>query len=455
MVKKANNGSGNSFLDPSSRSSRLYQEAVKVMPGGNSRSTVFYPPHPFYALRGKGCILIDVEGVERLDLHNNYTSLIHGHADPDVVREVNKQLELGTAFGAPSESEVELANIITERVRSVEQVRFANSGSEAVLMAIRVARAFTGREKIAKFEGSYHGCYDHVEVSVVASPEELGPATQPLSVPDGQGMPNRVLQETVVLPFNNEEAVARIIEKNHDTLAAVIADPLPSRIGVIPPKKGFFQFLREITKKYSILLISDEVMSFRLAYGGGQEMFGMKPDITTLGKIIGGGFPVGAFGGPAEIMQVCDPSHGNPKVPHGGTFNANSITMIAGKVTMEKFTAAEIKRLNDLGDSLRTKLTELFSRARVKAQVTGAGSMFRIHLMSDPVIDYRSAFLYPDRKERMTQLFFKLMGEGIFMPIEGMGCLSTPMTVKEIDRFVAAVWTSLATLVEEYPELKS
>jgi glutamate-1-semialdehyde 2,1-aminomutase len=195
-------------------------------------------------------------------------------------------------------------------------------------------------------------------------------------------------------------------------------------------------------------------MSFRLAYGGGQEMFGMQPDITTLGKIIGGGFPVGAVAGSSEIMQVFDPTGGEAKVPHGGTFNANPITMVAGRVTLEKFTAAEVKRLNSLGDSLRTKLTELFSRSGVKAQVAGAGSMFRIHLTSDPLTDYRSSFLYPDKKEMMTRLFFKLLEAGIFMPSEGMGCLSTPMTMKEVDRFVAAVETSLATLIEEYPELK-
>ncbi len=454
IPKKANTSSGNFFLDPSSRSSQLYQQAMRFMPGGNSRSTVFFPPHPFYALCGHGCIVTDVEGVERIDFHNNFTSLIHGHADPDVTQAVNNQLQLGSAFGAPTESEIELARLITQRVHSIEQVRFANSGSEAVLMAIRAARAFTGREKIAKFEGAYHGCYDHVEVSVTTAPEELGPITAPISVLDSGGIPQRVLQETIVLPFNNQEAVANIIERNHSTLAAVIADPTPYRAGLIHPQEGFFKFLREITRRYGILLIADEVMQFRLAYGGAQEIFSMEPDLTTLGKIIGGGFPVGAVGGASEIMWVFDPSRGRPRVPHGGTFNANPITMIAGKVTLEKFTAPVIKKLNDLGDSLRIKLNRVFSQAGVKAQVTGTGSIFRIHLTSDPLTDYRSSFLNPQKKEMMSRLFFKLLESGVIIAPNGLGCLSTPMSTKEVDRLVTAMGTSLATLVEEYPQLR-
>lgn len=453
-AKKVNTGFGNFFLDPSSRSSQLYQQAMRFMPGGNSRITVFFSPHPFYAQRGHGCIITDVEGVDRVDFHNNYTSLIHGHADPDVIQAVNNQLQLGTAFGVPTESEIELAKLITERISSIEQVRFTNSGSEAVLMAIRAARAFTGRDKIAKFEGSYHGCYDYVEVSVGTSPEEMGPITAPSSVPDSQGIPRGVLQDVIVLPFNNQEAVASIIEKNYNTLAAVIIDPLPSRAGFIPPQEGFFQFLRQITKRYGILLIADEVKSFRLAYGGGQEMLGMEPALTTLGKFIGGGFPVGAVGGSSEIMQVFDPTSGRPRVPHAGTFNANPITMVAGKVTLEKFTAPVIKRLNTLGESLILRLTQLFAQVRVKAQVTGAGSMFRIHLTSNPLTDYRSSFSDPLRKEMMSRLFFKLLESGVIIAPEGLGCLSTPMTIKEVDHFVAAMEASLASLSEEYPQLR-
>jgi len=453
-INKINTGSGNLFLDPSSRSSQLYQQAMRYMPGGNSRSTIFLSPHPFYVQHGHGCIVTDVEGVERIDFNNNFTSLIHGHADPDVIQAVNNQLQLGTAFGAPTESEIELAKLITERVSSIEQVRFTNSGGEAVLMAIRAARAFTGREKIAKFEGSYHGCYDHVEVSVSAAPEEMGPTTDPISVPDSEGIPSRVLQEVIVLPFNNQEVVASIIGRNHNTLAAVIIDPMSSRTGLIPPREEFFQFLRQITKRYGILLIADEVMMFRLAYGGGQEMFGMEPDLTTLGKIIGGGFPVGAVGGSSEIMRVFDPSSGRPRVPHGGTFNANPITMVAGKVTLEKFTPPEIKRLNDLGENLRIRLNQLFSQTKVKAQITGAGSLFRIHLTSNPLTDYRSSFWDPLKREMMSRLLFKLLESGVVILPNGLGCLSTPMNIEEVDCFVAAMEASLATLIKEYTQLR-
>ena len=453
-AKKVAAKSGNFFLDPSSQSSQLYQQAMKYLPGGNSRLTVFFSPHPFYALRGKGCIITDVDGIDRIDFHNNYTSLIHGHSDPDVIKAVSKQLQLGTAFGAPTESEIELAKLLTERVASIEKIRFTNSGSEAVLMAIRAARAFTGRNKIAKFEGAYHGCYDYMEISVGTSPEKMGTLTQPIGVPDSDGITPGILQDVVLLPFNTQEAVASIIESNRDTLAAVIADPLPSRAGLVPTQEGFFQFLREITKKYGILLIDDEVKSFRLAYGGGQEMYGMEPDLTTLGKFIGGGFPVGAVGGRSEIMQVFDPSQGHPRVPHAGTFNANPITMIAGKVTLEKFTRPAIERLNTMGESLIQKLNQLFAEAKVKAQVTGTGSLFRIHLTSRPLSDYRSCFGDPLTKEMTSRLFFKLLESGIFIAPEGLGSLSTPMTTKEVDRFLAAMKTSIAALIKEYPQLK-
>lgn len=454
MAKKATPAKGNLFLDPSSRSSRLYQEAKKYMPGGNSRITVFFSPHPFYAIHGQGCTITDADGVERIDFHNNYTSLIHGHADPDVIKAVNKQLQLGTAFGAPTESEIELAKLLTERIPSVEQVRFANSGSEAVLMTIRAARAYTGRDKIAKFEGAYHGGYDYMEVSVATSPKEMGPATNPIPVPDSEGITSGVLQDVIAMPFNNKEAVESIIEKNRNTLAAVIADPLPSRAGLVPPQKGFFPFLREITRKHGILLISDEVKSFRLSYGGGQEMFGMEPDLTALGKFIGGGFPAGAVGGRAEIMLVFDPSRGRPRVPHAGTFNANPVTMIAGRVTLEKFTRAAIKRLNELGESLINKLNELFVQSKVKAQVTGAGSLFLIHLTSSHLTDYRSSFPDQLQKEMMSRLFFKLLEAAIFIAPEGLGALSTPMTTKEVDSFLIAMESSLAYLIKEYPQLK-
>ena len=446
---------GNLFLDPTSHSSRLFREAVKYMPGGNSRTSIIYSPHPFYFHSGQGCVITDVEGVERLDFHNNYTSLIHGHADPDVVKAVSQQLKKGTAIGALTESEIQLAKLIVDRVPSIEQIGFANSGTEAVMLTIRIARAFTGRDKIAKFEGSYHGSYDHTEVSVMNSPEEGGTAYEPASVLDSEGIPGMVLKDVVVLPFNDEEAVKHIIEKHRDTLSAVIADPMPSRGGLIRPREGFYKFLREITRKYGILLIADEVMMFRLSYGGGQEMFGIEPDLTSLGKIIGGGLPVGAVAGSAKIMEMFIAGGKHARVPHAGTFNANPVTMVAGRVTMEKFDKSAVEKLNGLSDNFRMKLTGLFTRMKVKAQVLGAGSMFRIHLTEDPINSYRDAYMYPHRKEMMTKLFFKLMDTGIYIAPEGIGCLSTAMAEKDVDSFIIAMETSLTTLIEEYPELRA
>ena len=248
-TKPASSKAAKSFLDPTSRSAELYAEACKCLPGGNTRSSLFFPPNPWYAAKGKGYTITDVEGVDRIDFHNNYTSLIHGHADPDVIKAVTQQLQLGSAFGAPTESEIELAKLLVERVPSVEQVSFANSGTEGVYLAIRMARAFTGREKVAKFEGAYHGSYDDMEVSVGAPPAALGTVDGPRSIPDSEGIPAACLSNTVVLPFNNKDAVEKIITKHRKELAAVIADPLPSRMGMVKPDPDFYPFVREITKK--------------------------------------------------------------------------------------------------------------------------------------------------------------------------------------------------------------
>ncbi|MBI4540964.1 MAG: aminotransferase class III-fold pyridoxal phosphate-dependent enzyme, partial [Gemmatimonadetes bacterium] len=282
------------YPDPSSASARLFERACKVLPGGNTRTTVFLSPYPLYAVRGHGCQIIDAEGIERIDFLNNYTSLVHGHAHPAIVAAVREQLELGTCFPLPTESEILLAELLCDRVPSVERVRFTNSGSEAVMMAIKAARAFSGRPRIAKCEGAYHGSYDFVEVSLDASPEDWGEADHPRAVRYSKGTPDAVLSAVTVIPFNHVSAAERILSEHADTLAAVIVDPMPNRVGLIPATREFLSMLRRFTSEHGILLIFDEVITFRLGYEGAQQEFGVIPDMTTMGKIIGGGFPVGA-----------------------------------------------------------------------------------------------------------------------------------------------------------------
>src|SRR5215813_9760497 len=248
---------------PDSKSAALWARAQGVMPGGNTRTTVYMAPYPPYADFGEGCWVTDVEGDRRLDCLNNYTALVHGHAHPAVVKAATERLRRGTSFPMPTPEEVELASVIVDRVPSADQVRFTNSGSEAVMMAVKGARAFTGRPKIAKFEGAYHGSYDYVEVSLGSTPETWGSLAAPASTAYSQGTPPAVLEDVVVLPFNHtEQAVARI-EREASHLAAVMVDPVPNRVGLVPARTEFLQALREVTRAHGIVLIFDEVISFR------------------------------------------------------------------------------------------------------------------------------------------------------------------------------------------------
>ena len=268
---------------------------------------------PIYAQSGNGCYLTDVEGVERVDYLNNMTALIHGHANPTINNAIIDQLQRGTAFSEPAEPELDLARLLVTRVPALEKIRFANSGTEAVMLAVKLARTFTGRSRIAKFEGFYHGYYDYVQVSYSSQPDSWGPADAPHSVASSGGLADSVESDVLTLPYNDREAVTRLLEQHGAEIAALLYDPLCNRSGFPLPQDDFLAFLREITRDYGIVLISDEVISFRVSYQGGAARFGGEPDLTVFGKIIGGGLPIGAVGGSAEIMALLDPTEGPPR----------------------------------------------------------------------------------------------------------------------------------------------
>src|SRR5215470_565340 len=421
---------------PGSKSAALFAEAQRVMPGGNTRTTVYMAPYPPYADSGEGCWITDVEGDRRLDFLNNYTALVHGHAHPAVVKAATERLRRGTSFPMPTPEEVELASVIVDRVPSADQVRFTNSGSEAVMMAVKGARAFTGRPKIAKFEGAYHGSYDYVEVSLASTPESWGPLTAPASTEYSHGTPPAVLDDVVVLPFNRPEPAIARIEREARHLAAVVVDPVPNRVGLMPARREFLRALREVTERLGIVLIFDEVISFRVGYHGAQGAFDVRPDMTTLGKIIGGGLPVGAVTGGAEVMAVFDPRGGQPRAPHGGTFNANPVTMAAGLTAMRLLTPDAYARLDELGTKLRASLDACFKHAGVAGAVTGMGSLFRVHPTDRELVDYRSTRTTPEKSERLRRLVQGLLEHGILISVTGLGCLSTPMGDAELESLV-------------------
>ncbi len=433
------------YRSESSRSKQLYQRAANVMPGGNSRHSIALAPYPVYVRSGRGCRVVDVEGEERIDFLNNYTALILGHADAQVTRAVHERIELGTAFTMPTEVDVELAELLVERVPYIDQIRFCNSGSEAVMLAVKAARAFTGKAKIAKFEGAYHGIYDYVQVSEGPGANDWGDAEAPASVIEPSVAPS-IARDVVVLPWNNFKACKNLIERHKDELAAVIVDPLPLGIGMIAPQPGFIEFLRELTERHGVLLISDEVLTFRLSYSGAMSGFGVAPDLTTFGKIIGGGFPVGAVAGRREAMSVFDHT-GNLKVHHGGTFNANPVTMTAGLATMRQMTREAYDRLNRMGDYVRGRLAETLGERGVPVKVCGKGSLFVAHLTEEELTDYRSVTGFSRTNPVYGALCHEMLSRGIVTTPRGIfGCLSTPMSEAELDAFVEAVDGSLTAL---------
>jgi len=359
------------------RSRQLYQRACRVMPGGVSRNTVLRSPHPLYAVKGEGCHVTDAEGVERIDFANNMCSLIHGHAHPAIIASVTEQLKKGTAFTTATEAELLFAEHLCSRNVNFEQIRFVNSGTEAVMGCIKAARAYTGRPKIAKLEGAYHGQYDYAEASQTSSPVNWGDAQNPASVPVAHGTPAAALNDVIIIPFNDEELALKILDKHANDIACVLIDPMPHRVGLTPARSDFITALRKWTDKNGALLVFDEVITYRSSYGGAQDWFVEKPDLTALGKIIGGGFPVGAIAGRREIMGVMNPLNKNLLFPHSGTFSANPVTMTAGRTAMELFNQKAIKRLNRLGDLVRRKIQAAIDRAGIRACVSGSGSLFR------------------------------------------------------------------------------
>jgi glutamate-1-semialdehyde 2,1-aminomutase len=425
-----------------SRSRALHEEAVRVMPGGNSRTTTFFDPYPFYLERGEGAHIWDADGVDRLDFNGNYTSLILGHAHPDVVKAATDAAARGMSFPGPTEYEVRLAEILTRRIPSLEQVRFTNSGTEATMNAVRLARAFTGRPKLAKFEGAFHGTHDWVMVSVTPDPKTAGGRSRPKPVAWSDGIPPAVLKHTVVLPWNDADACEAILAKEASSIAALIVDPYLCNAGLVPPAEGFLERLREITTQHGIVLIFDEVIAFRVAMGGAQERLGIRPDLTTLGKIIGGGLAVGAFGGRADIMSAYDPRKGGPRISQGGTFNANPVTMAAGIATLNALTPEAYARLDALGDRLRGGISRLFQATRRKGQVTGVGSLFWLHWVTGALTDYRST--RPKDPEMALRVFVGMLNEGILLTQRGLGACSLAMGDEHVDRFVNALARVLA-----------
>ncbi len=421
---------------------RMNLEAQEYLPGGDSRSTIYYFPYPQFFVKGEGCCLYDADGNRFLDFTGNHTSLILGYGHPEVSRAIIDQVQSGTCFPGAAEPQIRLARLICERTPSVDRVRFTNSGTEATMNGIRAARAFTGRSVVVKAEGAFHGTHDIMEVSIAPRQEQAGPQHQPNAVPHVVGIPEEIFDDVVIMPFNDPEGVRQIVHQHADKVASVIVEPVMGAAGMIPATPEYLQTLREVTEEIGALLIFDEVITFRLAPGGAQEYYGVIPDLTCFGKMIGGGLPLGAFGGRVEVMALFDPSKGPPAIHHGGSLNANPLSLVAGAATLEQLTTAEYDRLAYLGGRLRDELDDVFTEMEVPARVTGLGSLFAFHLTDQPVNNYRDA--QTGDRDLQHRILIGMINEGIVIDPRGAGSLSLAIGEEEIDTFVGAMRRVLA-----------
>jgi glutamate-1-semialdehyde 2,1-aminomutase len=424
------------------KSRALQREAERVLPGGSSRGTAYFAPYPFFAEKGEGHYVFDVDGNRYLDFMLNATSLVLGHAHPSIAEALGEQAHKGTAFSTPTVAQIRLARLLCDRVPSLETIRFTNSGTEATLMAIRAAWAFTGKSKLAKFEGGYHGAHEHVAVSVKPPSGRLDPAG-PTAIPEYPGQPPAVGRDVVVLPYNDLATCERVLREHRDELGCLIMEPVVSSFGYLPADAEFLRGIRALTEELGIVLVFDEVQSFRVAPAGAQELFGVTPDLTAFGKIIGGGMPVGAFGGRRDIMAQYDPTAaGGARIAHAGTFNANPMTLVAGEAVMLALTPPVYRRLAELGEALRAKLRAAVADVGAPVQVTGIASLFGVHFTPRPIRNYRD--VVTGDAEMTRAVFTGLLNEGILLQTSCAGSLGIMTGEAEIDTLVAAFARVLA-----------
>lgn len=421
-------------------SKQAFTVAVDLLPGGvNSPVRAFKSVNmdPIFMASGKGAMITDIDGNEYIDYVLSWGPLILGHTDPDVVAGIQRVAETGTSFGAPTLVENELAKLVIDRVPSIEMVRMVSSGTEATMSALRLARGFTGRDKILKFEGCYHGHGDSLLI-------KAGSGVATLGLPDSPGVPESVAKNTITVAYNDLESVKAVFNEFGDDLAAIIVEPVAGNMGVVPPEPGFLEGLRELTENNGTLLIFDEVMTgFRVGYNCAQGHFGVTPDLTCLGKVIGGGLPVGAYGGKREIMENIAPAG---TVYQAGTLSGNPLAMTAGIETLKKLTPASYDYFMKLGDQLEAGFRAAAEKYDIPHTVNREGSMIGFFFTNDKVTDYDKA---KTSDLGMFAEYYRLMAEeGVFLPpsqFEGM-FLSTAHTEEHIAKTVEAFHTVFAKL---------
>ena len=422
---------------PLSRSQ--WQKGLSFMPGGVIKGAYWSDPYPTYIAKAEGCYIWDIDNNQYVDFGNHHSAMILGHNDSVVVEAVEREIHRGFGLGGPIELELEISREIINRFPSVNKVRFCNSGTEAAIHVARMVRAITGRTKLAKFEGAYHGSTDSLEVSTSPSLEKAGPANSPYAVSEWPGMPQGSEEDLIILPYSDRESVEIILRENRDEIAGVFYDARP---GIIEVSGEFTRFIRDITKELGIPMVMDEVVSFRSGPGGAQGLFGIEPDITMFGKAFGGGFPIGAIGGKDEFMQILDNSSVAGVLNQSGTFSGNSFTLAAGLATLKRLSTEVYDHIDSLRQALHDGLVQVFEQASLPNRVLSAGAGLQYYLTDQPVTDYRAVQSLPN-SELAERIELALFLKGFSMR-GGIGItLSAPMTPDHITDFLSALEETL------------
>ncbi|MCI5058153.1 MAG: aspartate aminotransferase family protein, partial [Flavobacteriales bacterium] len=417
---------------------------VKYLPNGCARSLSYYDPFPLHIERGEGAYIYTIEGNRLLDLTNGYSALIHGHCHPEVNKAIIKSLQNGILFSTPSEILGKFTELLSRRVPSMEKMLICNSGTEATLFALRTARAVSKKNKILKIYGGYHGLHDCVAIS---------PRDQAIDAGVTEGM----VQDIIEVDFNDFESFEKAISIHFEDLAAVIIEPFLGAGGIVPPKEGYLEFVREITRKQNIILIFDEILTFRIHEHGAQGYYNLQPDMTTVGKIVGGGFPIGVFGGKASIMNIYDKKTSEKPLYFSGTFNGYETAMYAGCAALMLYDATSINRLNLLGEYLYNKIKKIISKLNLSMQVTRCGSILQVHFVNEEITSYE--IVLKAEQELLHFFHLSLLMRKYYVTPRGMIVLSTPMTENEIGAFAEAIEEVLVDLFpliqEKYSHLIS
>ncbi len=409
-----------------------HDRLINYIPGGATRSLSYFKPYPLHISHGKGAYVYTHEGHRLLDVTNAYGALVHGHGDPDVVKVVQEGIEKGSQYSTPTEGQYRLARLLCERVPGFEKVRFVNSGTEATLFAMRTARAVTGRDKILKMAGGFHGTHDSVAASTKKNVMTAG-------------IPAGMTRDMLEVPFNDGDALERVVRENADTLAAVIMEPFLGAGGVVLPSPGFLQLARKVTAAHKVLLIFDEIFSFRVDTGGCQRRFGVVPDLTCVGKVVGGGLPIGVFGGKNEYMNIFCHEHTKRPLYHSGTFNGYETVMQAGFAALSKFDERAVGKINRLGDRFQARLLKSFKSNGLNIQSNQIGSLLNLHFVNQKITTAEQ--VHESVEELHALMHLSLLNRGVFTIPRGLFILSTVMSESEIDSLTDKIDETLKELL--------